>query len=317
MTGYDCLLRCRYCLVKKNKDKFMAWPIYLRVLELLKKIKFNNIIVTFHGGEPLLYYKNIYKFINLAKQINKKIDFSLVTNGLLLNEKTLEFFKKVNLNLSLSLDGDYQSQLKNRTTENIEQQKYQKSLDTAINLLLNNYDKNCLQVYMVVASNTVEQLIDNVNYLIKLGFDKISFDFAFGQIWSEKSIEVFKEKIIDLAKMNLPIFNYSKIDLLRYAILSQQDKKLIKQLRDDLNSENKFLCIDYNGDIFSEEIFIEKLKNENYLTNILHLDNFDSLKTKWFKLEQLLDEKYFAKEIIKSETELAKIMFDFVKNNYV
>ena len=170
---------------------------------------------------------------------------------------------------------------------------------------------------MVVAPNTVEKLIDNINHLIKLGFDRISFDFVFGQSWPEESVELFKEKIKDLANVNLNIFNYSNIDLLRYAILSQQDEKLIKQLRDNLNNENKFLCIDYNGDIFSEEIFIEELKRKNYLANILNLNNFDSLKTKWFKLEQLLDGRYFDKQIIESEIKLAKIMFYFVKDNYV
>jgi uncharacterized protein len=99
-------------------------------LETAKKVIENSIInnlthasFVWHGGEPLLvgidYFKEIVNYQNELLQ-GKKQEFSIEnniqTNALLLNEDWINFFKYNNFRVSISVDGFYEIQSKNRGT---------------------------------------------------------------------------------------------------------------------------------------------------------------------------------------------------------
>lgn len=309
-AGYGCVLNCRYCLLDKDQRKKMNVKTYSRILSLLKKTNNKNIIVAFHGGEPLLHYKDIYRFIKLSQTIpNIKIDYSIVTNGLLLDKNKINFLNKQNLSLRISLDGNFATQIKNRIGVNIDNSKYNQKLTENIRLLLENFDHSRLQVNMVVAPNTVEDVIENVRYLTDLGFTRISLDYASGINWTQKGIEKFSSKISELTALNLKIFNYNNIDKLRYMLLAQINTNEVASLKKAINQEIKFLCIDYDGSIFSEEIFTEDMRKITYLADIFEINNFDEISSTWLNFEKLL----INRESAASERKLANIMFDFVK----
>ncbi len=118
-TSSMCNLRCRYCFYEdeSNNRTNKSFGIMKKevVNELFKKTydaisKNGYINFTFQGGEPTLagldYFRN---FVSLAKTLKPKdinIQFSIQTNGIVINESWAKFFHDEKFLVGLSLDGD-------------------------------------------------------------------------------------------------------------------------------------------------------------------------------------------------------------------
>ena len=116
----DCNLNCEYCYVFKHADQSSNYLpkcmspdtislVIDRLKEYLSKYKLNEMLIVFHGGEPLLIgYKN---FSNILEQISNqlsnlvKLSFSVQTNGSLLTKQFTEVFEKYDVGVSVSIDG--------------------------------------------------------------------------------------------------------------------------------------------------------------------------------------------------------------------
>ncbi|RDY31930.1 radical SAM/SPASM domain-containing protein [Lachnotalea glycerini] len=119
MSARTCNLGCRYCFAgkgeyekKDNKPKYFTYKLYMQGLmrgvetypEGIKRIGF-------FGGEPLLNFKEIKKFIPECIQVfhQKRLSIpqmTITTNATLLTEEMIDFFKEYKVKLSLSLDGN-------------------------------------------------------------------------------------------------------------------------------------------------------------------------------------------------------------------
>lgn len=115
-----CNLNCSYCYVYKhvdqswlNQPKLISNETVLMISNRISQYVINNnlndILIVFHGGEPLLVGHE--RIIEIKKQIentipkNVNVSFSMQTNAVLLNEKCLENFSKEEIGISVSLDG--------------------------------------------------------------------------------------------------------------------------------------------------------------------------------------------------------------------
>ncbi len=119
-TTNFCCLECDYCYIEPHQSKFaksvlsleIVTRILLDYLEIINNqdAKNNRIIkLTWHGGEPLMaglpYFREIVK---LEKKLIKppyKVINSITTNGTLLDMEWIEFFKRENFQVGISLDG--------------------------------------------------------------------------------------------------------------------------------------------------------------------------------------------------------------------
>lgn len=109
----QCNLKCKYChFSEKNvyiKNEYMNIFIILdNIIAHINKYNINMFKLGFVGnGEPLLEYDNIKKYILYIKNYIKqgKIHVYIITNGLLLDEEKLSFFKKYSISVGVSLDG--------------------------------------------------------------------------------------------------------------------------------------------------------------------------------------------------------------------
>lgn len=108
----DCNLRCKYCYVNKNA-KYLQLDDIDKAFELIKqKISDDDekiINVNFHGGEPTLNFRVIYKVVNCFSVLKEKYDISLnyyiTTNGTAISNDAIHFLIKNNFNISISVDG--------------------------------------------------------------------------------------------------------------------------------------------------------------------------------------------------------------------
>ena len=115
-AGAHCNLACKYCYyLEKNK----LYPITQRHLmsdemleqftrEYIEAQTMNQVLFTWHGGEPLLRSINFYrKALSLQQKYaeGRRIDNVIQTNGTLLTDEWCEFFAPNHWLVGISIDG--------------------------------------------------------------------------------------------------------------------------------------------------------------------------------------------------------------------
>jgi uncharacterized protein len=111
--SHDCNLRCRYCFAEAGRHggspSLMTEETAVEALDMLWEACHSHFAVSFFGGEPLLNFGVIRAIVEYAKcrsrETGKTLDFSLTTNGTLLNSGITDFMIVNNFNMVLSLDG--------------------------------------------------------------------------------------------------------------------------------------------------------------------------------------------------------------------
>lgn len=110
----NCNFNCWYCyetLNTKKMDKDVVNAIIKFIDNLLKENRFSVFNLDWFGGEPLLGYENIIKPISIAakelcQRHNVVLESGMTTNGYLLNEDMIPFFKEINMSsFQITLDG--------------------------------------------------------------------------------------------------------------------------------------------------------------------------------------------------------------------
>lgn len=106
MLGSLCNLSCTYCVQGKlkldNLPKEINPAIYPFIAEKARLAK-EKLIITFYGGEPLLYMDKIKEIVSALSDCN--IAFSIVTNGKLLNDDVVEYLNAHDFQVGVSYDG--------------------------------------------------------------------------------------------------------------------------------------------------------------------------------------------------------------------
>jgi uncharacterized protein len=115
-----CNLACDYCYVYEHADQsWRAQPPFMadrtrrrladRVGEYARAESLDRLVVVFHGGEPLLgspeRIAETARWINASVPDTTRVDFSLQTNGTLLDEDAIRCLAAEGLTISLSIDG--------------------------------------------------------------------------------------------------------------------------------------------------------------------------------------------------------------------
>lgn len=109
-----CNLRCGYCYVGENEalnHGLMPWEIAKQAVDLIfqRAGRAKEIYITLFGGEPLLNKPVLRQVIRYSQQLGaeqgKSVQYSMTTNGTLLDDEIIGYIKKYNFGLMVSLDG--------------------------------------------------------------------------------------------------------------------------------------------------------------------------------------------------------------------
>lgn len=113
--AHDCNLACKYCFAGEGeyhgRTAMMSLEVGKKSLDFLVANSGNrrNLEVDFFGGEPLMNFDVVKEIVKYGRELEKKYDkklrFTLTTNGVLLNDEIMEFVNKEMANLVLSIDG--------------------------------------------------------------------------------------------------------------------------------------------------------------------------------------------------------------------
>lgn len=254
-----CNLDCKYCsLGKKDNpskmDKNLCYESIAYACEVCKNDNQNEINIILHGGEPTIVDMDIYEFaIDKAKlnfpEIN--IIISMQSNAYYINDRIIEFCKKYNISVGISLDGDSHTHDSVRVT---------KSGKPTFSTIENNVQK--------LRENNI-----NVNGLIVLSQAVIESDFSYLKFFEKYNMHLKINPLLNYgnaldneylflqnkqyANYLIKLFKYS-IEVNSPVIISPIDKIINAILKDShvrqctfsKNCNDHFLCIDYAGDIF-------------------------------------------------------------------
>lgn len=122
----DCNLRCKYCFTRNYgyKPEYVDQKVFIDFINELQEIKNGGSIDNlFFGGEPFLHLDQMNEIQEYYQKkdfiySNTRMLFSIVTNGTIVNDKTVEFINKYLHNIQFSIDGNISVNDKNRITRN-------------------------------------------------------------------------------------------------------------------------------------------------------------------------------------------------------
>ena len=192
----QCNLRCYYCFTEHN-PKNLSFQTMKDIVDFaynqwIEKDKLEDTLnFTFFGGEPLLRYNDIIvpsvEYIKNKFQENNIPDkywpgFSITTNGTLLTEDKLQFFRKNNFSLLLSIDGNKESQNLNRPKINGEG-----SFDDIVPIipkLLELFPNTTFR--STVTPKTVDKIIDNYFFAEDQNFNSYFLIPNECELWTEE-----------------------------------------------------------------------------------------------------------------------------------
>lgn len=203
-----CNFKCSYCYLGEKNGKVMSEDVAYAGIDLallnVQKHQDKRLWVDFVGGEALLSFEMICKIVRyIEKQILRKditVNYSITTNGSIMNKEILRFFIDKKVHIKLSIDGDKMIHNRNRkllsgkgSFELIE-----KNLISF--KLYEKYTSINIQAAHVITHNNYKEIFYSVRYLVdKLGFNIIDSSLDNTEKWSRDELDILAnewEKII-------------------------------------------------------------------------------------------------------------------------
>lgn len=112
MLSSSCNLNCTYCFEKDKRDLQIQNNTLLFISNFLKNSissSTESVNITYTGGEPLLAATKMFYLTDRIKEICKEVgitvNFSIITNGTLVDDTILTFLDANNFSTQITLDG--------------------------------------------------------------------------------------------------------------------------------------------------------------------------------------------------------------------
>ena len=214
----NCNLRCKYCYISKKGSQSIDQNLCIKYFERIIKGGIERLNNQFTGGEPLLEWdslKIIFLGINRIAEIwNVKCDFSVQTNGMLLNHEKYEWLCEHGIPIGLSIDGPHFVHDKFRKT--INGNGSHASLDFSF---ISSKNRQNISINSVVTPETISHLLKSIKFLYGNGFRWFVPKLDFMSDWSE-----FDLKIMDR--------EYQKLAMWYFSIINNNDAPVIRPILD-------------------------------------------------------------------------------------
>lgn len=181
ITSLDCNFHCTYCYENHNGERLNEHSSKKIIDFISSKLNenYDELLVTWYGGEPLLMIDLIYdmetKLNELCKKHNTKYNSYITTNGYLINKSIINKFKKMYLqNICITLDGNKNDHDSRRKLAN-----GKSTFDQIVKniMLLKENDINCVIRINIDKENTKD--IKSLTNLIK---NELKCNYYFAQV---------------------------------------------------------------------------------------------------------------------------------------
>lgn len=191
----ECNLRCTYCFKEKwneHMEEHVAFDTIVWMLHASGPNK--SLYVNFMGGEPLLRFRLIKKLVPFGKrraqQYGKRIHFGMTTNGTLVSDEVVRFWRKWGLGFHTSIDGTPDVQDKNRPTTG--GRGSSRLVEKSVPKILEYRPQTTAR--STVVPETVATLVESYHYFRSLGYVDLAFVPGGQHLWTADDVRVFEEQ---------------------------------------------------------------------------------------------------------------------------
>jgi len=171
-----CNLKCRHCrvtyhgsLIKDVNPEFMEFEYFTKIIDRVSPLIKKALYFQFSTIEPL-FHKDIFKMMDYVSNHNKDIEYNILSNGMLLNEKNINELLKRNVRtISISLDGCHAKTVESFKT-NTDFNRVVKNISLVKKICI---DKIELGVVFVTTRENIHELEEYIDFVKELGVDRI------------------------------------------------------------------------------------------------------------------------------------------------
>ena len=185
-----CNLSCSYCYVSVNEGPAVRLDekqLRESVDRFLDTVPAPDRKITFLGGEPLLDFPLLVRAVEYCRSRGgRDVVLQTFTNGTLLTPERLRFLDDNEVYVTVSLDGRKKTNDASRTFFG----QKDRSVFEEVMKRLDGLPKEHLGASLVFTSETVGELLANVEFFHRMGFGRITFNPELYELWPEDRIEV-------------------------------------------------------------------------------------------------------------------------------
>lgn len=224
-----CNLACKYCFVKQ-KPMEMTYETAKDAVDFYARNSLDEVtvpMVTFFGGEPLLRYDDIVMpIVEYVRETYGDYSLSITTNGTLLDEERLKFFKDNGVDILLSIDGDKPTQDRLRT-------KHDGSGsfdDIPIDLYLKYYPQGTFRA--TLDPRNVRDMYDNYLFAEGEGYKSVTMIPNVFEEWTsedyeamERGVDQIMDHIAEAKASGKPYAVFSEFEKRKDDFLNKTDKR--------------------------------------------------------------------------------------------
>lgn len=179
-----CNFTCKYCyafrMPEETPDVDMTPELMDKTIDFMFKSPSKSLCLEFSGGEPLIRFDlvklGIERAVRLAKEKERDLTISIVTNGTYITEEMIPYFKKYKVGLCLSLDGPEEIHDSNRRVTKGNKPTYAK-VKESINLLKKHKFPG-LNSIPVIVKDSLPKWKEIVDEYVGVGFNVLRFKYV-------------------------------------------------------------------------------------------------------------------------------------------
>lgn len=197
----NCVLACDYCFRGAKNPRRITLETAKAAIDWFIAESGDNkkLSVALFGGEPLMEFELIKKLVPYAvkqcREVGKDIHFSATTNCVLINDEMIEFFRKYKMNFHTSIDGGPESHDKHRVFPNGKGSSA--IIEPKIRKVLEIWPHRTAR--MSVSNDTVCRWMEDVQYLVELGYKKLAMIPIPELDWTEEQFKVMQQQLREIS----------------------------------------------------------------------------------------------------------------------
>lgn len=251
-----CNLRCPYCFARDGGNFYFSSFTIQQANDTIDFCFKQNPMqqyysVCYFGGEPMLNFHVIEENVKYIKKKypDKKVGFSLTTNGTVLNDRIVAFLKDYNFTVLVSFDG-----IDNDRPFSNGKSSTQQVLNN-ISILKNNGVNICIRATILTNSR---HIYENIKFLESLN-NRFEYAFVFGTSNEETNLSDYSEKAqYNLQQQFQNIFEYYLSKIVNGEVIYCQT--ILSNIRDlyfkiltkyPCSAGLKLFTFNSNGDIYA------------------------------------------------------------------
>ncbi len=190
-----CNLHCDYCFFRHMHGREISMAAVEQLFLLFEREQTAPSTLIFSGGEAFLAKENLFKILNEAHHRFKNTSLHIQTNGLLIDDASIEELRRLKVSLEFGIDGAFETTAEHRC--GLKPASFKKLTDTIQKCVAAGI--SCGST-MTVHPHEVQHMEKGLDFLVKLGIPHIDITPAAFMPWTPETVALFKQNYLSLAR---------------------------------------------------------------------------------------------------------------------